>query len=163
MENFTLPVPVGTTSHGNPNLICTPVSITDSFIFFFVNYFAHAFTVKQLPGEKITPYMFAILAASLYPYYGLPRGIESIIRRAIFFRSSELQTACRAGALCIVVRSKIWTPVEGQTPIQRVVLEHTNRHFVTPMKRYTRLSQPDDVELGTVDNSSRLVSIIIII
>jgi hypothetical protein len=90
MENFTIPVPNGTTNHGNPNLICTPMSFSSLFVFFATNYFAHAVTVKQLPGEELGQYFLVVLAAVFYPYCGLPRGIESIIHRAIFFRNSEL-------------------------------------------------------------------------
>jgi hypothetical protein len=154
MENFTVPVPNGTTNHGNPNLICTPVSWSDLFIFFATNYFAHAFTVKQLPGEELGQYIFAVLAAVFYPYCGLPRGIESIIRRAIFFRSSELQTACRAGALCLVVRSESWTPVQGQKPIQCVHVHPINKQKPGPRdSKNDPLAQPDDVELGVAGNS----------
>jgi hypothetical protein len=154
MENFTVPVPNGTTNHGNPNLICTPVSWSDLFIFFGTNYFAHAFTVKQLPGEELGQYIFAVLAAVFYPYCGLPRGIESFIRRAIFFRSSELQTACRAGALCLVVRSKSWTPVQGQKPIQGVHVHPIKKRKPGPRdSKSLPLAQPDDVELGVAGNS----------
>jgi hypothetical protein len=92
------------------------------FIFFATNFFAHAVTVKQLPGEELTQCFFAVLAAVFYPYCGLPRGVQSIMRRAIFSRDSELQTAGRAGALCIVVRSRLWKPARGQLPISGVYL-----------------------------------------
>jgi hypothetical protein len=154
MENFTIPVPNGTTNHGNPNLICTPVAWSDTFIFFAANYFAHAFTVKQLPGEELGQYTFVVLAAVLYPYCGLPRGIESIIRRAVFFRSSEMQTAARAGALCVVVRSHNWTPHPGQKPIQGAIMHANGRQKINLRdSENVPLAQPDDVELGTVETS----------
>ena len=160
MENFTISVPNGTTNHGNPNLICTPVQWQDTFIFFFVNYFAHAFTVKQLPGEEIYPYSVAIIAALLYPYSGLPRGIESIIRRAIFYRSSELETACRAGALCIVVRSQDWTPAaEGQKSIKGVHLDNSSNRAkpLSGDSESVPLSQPHDLELGVIETVPKSV------
>ena len=160
MENFTVPVPNGTTNHGNPNLICTPVQWTDSFIFFFANYFAHAFTVKQLPGERLAAYVFTILIAMLYPYSGLPRGIESIIRRAIFFRSTELHTACRAGALCVVVRSAAWWPAEDQKPICNIGFTEARFPIAEASSgdlEHVPLSQADDVELGVVDTPSKSV------
>lgn len=151
MENFTLPVPNGTTNHGNPNLICTPVSWSDMFIFFATNYFAHAFTVKQLPGEEFMDYIWAVLSAVFYPYYGLPRGIESILRRPIFSSGNELQMACRAGALCVVVRSNAWTPSQGQSPVKGVYLHGNEKNKVNPPESGDiSLAQPEDVELGMV-------------
>lgn len=95
----------------------------------------------------------------LYPYSGLPRGIESILRRAIFFRSSELETACRAGALCVVVRSRLWTPVEGQKTVRGVHLSTGNApQLFSGDSESVSLSPSDDVELGVVENFPWLVS-----
>jgi hypothetical protein len=45
--NVTLSLPPGTSNHGDPNLICTPVSWIDIITFFLGNYVAHAATVSS--------------------------------------------------------------------------------------------------------------------
>jgi hypothetical protein len=154
MENFTIPAPNGTTNHGNPNLICTPTSWFSLFIFFATNYLAHAVTVKQLPGEQTSQYIFVVLAAVFFPYCGLPRAIESITRRAIFFRGSELQTACRAGALCVVVRSHNWKPARGQRPMLGVHLPPIEkRKSSLRNSQIGVLTELDDLEQCEASNS----------
>lgn len=114
MTNITITVPEGTTNHGDPDILCVPSKWTDILIFYAVNYFAHAVTVKSLPGEKLEETAYYIAMALIYPYSGLLRGIEAITRRAAWCRGNELQQAARAGALCVVVRDKTWKPLDGQ-------------------------------------------------
>jgi hypothetical protein len=66
-------------------------------------------------GEKLIDAAHIIFSALIYPYSGVIRGIEAIIRRAAYHQGNELQRAARAGALCVVVRSELWTPNGGQT------------------------------------------------
>jgi hypothetical protein len=108
--NITITVPEGTSNHGDPNLLCTQAKWTDIVLFYAVNYLAHAVTVKSLPGEKLIDAAHIIFSALIYPYSGVIRGIEVIIRRAAYHQGNELQRAARAGALCVVVRSELWTP-----------------------------------------------------
>jgi hypothetical protein len=111
--NITVTVPPGTSTHGEPNLLCTPTKWFDVFLFFAVNYFSHAITVKSAPGEQTLDSFLDILSALFHPFSGVPRGIEAIFRRAAFFSSDDLQKAARAGALCIVVRDHVWRPRVG--------------------------------------------------
>jgi hypothetical protein len=111
--NITVTVPPGTSTHGEPNLLCTPTKWFDVFLFFAVNYFSHAITVKSAPGEQTLDSVLDILSALFHPFSGVPRGIEAIFRHAAFFSSDDLQMAARAGALCIVVRDITWRPRVG--------------------------------------------------
>lgn len=52
-NNSTLPLPPGTTNHGNPKLICLPTKWTDVIVFFLGNYVAHAATIRLEPGMSI--------------------------------------------------------------------------------------------------------------
>ena len=112
--NVTITVPMGTSNHGDPNIICLPSKWTDVLLFYAVNYLAHAVTVKSYPGEKLQYTAYYIVVALLYPYSGLLRGMEAISRRAAWCRGNELQRAARAGALCVVVRNATWKPLDGQ-------------------------------------------------
>lgn len=119
--NVTISVPAGTSDHGDPNLLCTPTKRLDVLIFFLANYFAHAATVKALPGEKTMDLAFIVFLAITFPFSGVARGLEAIVRHASFYRGvhSDLQTAVRAGALCIVVRDRQWVP-DLNLPIETI-------------------------------------------
>lgn len=65
---------------------------------------AHCATVKQFIGEIPEPFVAMVLAL-FYPYSGISRALESIVRYSRLRRTNELQRAARAGALCTVVRS----------------------------------------------------------
>jgi hypothetical protein len=107
--NITVSVPRGTSDHGDPNLLCTPTKWLDILIFFSANYFAHAATVKAHPGEKTKDLAFIMFLAITFPFSGVARGLEAIVRHASFYcNTNDLQTAARAGALCIVVRNEHW-------------------------------------------------------
>jgi len=98
--NITITVPVGTSNHGDPNLLCTPAKWYEVLLFYAVNYLAHAVTVKALPGEQLGDTIAVIFAALIYPYSGVLRGIEAIARHAAFSSGNALQKAACAGALC---------------------------------------------------------------
>jgi hypothetical protein len=109
--NITISAPAGTSDHGDPNLLCTPTKWLDILIFFLANYTAHAATVKTLPGEKPVDIFFAIFLAITFPFSGVARGLEAIARRTLLYQHhSDLKTAVRAGALCIVIRDENWRP-----------------------------------------------------
>lgn len=114
--NMTISVPAGTSNHGDPNLLCTPTKWLDVLVFFSANYFAHAATVKALPGETAMDFAFTVFLAIAFPFSGVSRGLEAIMRHASYSRNAsndnaknDLQTAVRAGALCIVVRDIYWS------------------------------------------------------
>jgi hypothetical protein len=113
--NITITVPEGTSNHGDPNLLCTPTKWYDILIFYGVNYFAHAITMKTVPGELTNDILLDIVSALMYPYSGVLRGLEAIYRHAALFSTDDLHQATRAGALCIVVRTFKWAPA---TPLQ---------------------------------------------
>ncbi|MCJ1373297.1 hypothetical protein MMC20_004525 [Loxospora ochrophaea] len=112
LENITVSVPNGTTNHGNPNLLCTPSKWTDIAVFFLANFFAHVATVKSLPGEPALHTLVALLMALMFPTSGVNRGVFAAHQRAVF-SDTPLETAARAGALCVVVRSQWWRPCSG--------------------------------------------------
>ena len=111
-QNITVTVPEGTQSHGNPNLLCTPARWTDVAIFFFANYVAHAVTTKSLPGETALATLRTQVTALIFPLAGILRGIEAIRQLAIL-SDTPLDTAAKAEALCVVIRSPEWQPKRG--------------------------------------------------
>ena len=109
--NMTISVPAGTSDHGDPNLLCTPINWLEILIFYLANYIAHAATVKARPGENANDIIFAVFLAITFPFSGLARGLEAIVRRTLLHcHANDLQTALRAGALCIVIRDENWSP-----------------------------------------------------
>ncbi|KAJ7692731.1 hypothetical protein B0H17DRAFT_877369, partial [Mycena rosella] len=110
--NITIEVPDGTTSHGELHMLCTPASALDILVFFFTNYVAHAVTVKPYPGESDMGMYLSILAAVIFPTWGLVRGLNAFARHAIFTKGS-LARAARSGALRMVVRNAEWAPEDG--------------------------------------------------
>lgn len=95
-------------------LYCTRTEWTDVLAFYFLNYAAHATTIRSLPGETMHSTILASFFALLLPFSGIVRGIEAIARRRISKRN-DLQCAAQSGALCIVVRTKDWYPEDGKT------------------------------------------------
>jgi hypothetical protein len=90
-------------------------------IFYFGNYFAHVATVQTYPGESLRSTIQALVLALLLPAAGISRGLTTIIRFAKL-QKTPLQTAARAGALCMVVRTKDWQPLSGEPPIDGIVV-----------------------------------------
>ncbi|KAJ7128528.1 hypothetical protein C8R44DRAFT_979201 [Mycena epipterygia] len=111
-HNVTIEVPDGTTSHGDPHMLCTPASSLDILIFFLTNYIAHAVTVKPYPGESSTGRNLSFLTALLFPTLGLVRGLNAWARHSVFTKGT-LERAARSGALCMVVRNDSWEPEDG--------------------------------------------------
>jgi hypothetical protein len=106
---FTVELPNGTTQHGNSRILCPPTTLRTMATFFLGNFVAHIVTVKSGPGEKIPVTVCNMILALLFPTSGLMRGLNAIARR-VKFGKSELDKACRAGALCVVVRNSLWRP-----------------------------------------------------
>ena len=111
-QNITVTVPEGTQDHGNPSLLCTPTRWTDVAVFFLANYVAHALTTRSLPGEPALGILRAQVAALMFPHAGIMRGIKAIRQRAIL-SATPLETAAKAGALCVVIRTPEWLPQRG--------------------------------------------------
>jgi len=103
--NITISVPIGTTNHGSPNLLCTPPRWYDYVVFYFGNYLAHAATVVLYPGEDITRTVVIILSALFLPTSGVIRAVRCLLRHAGTTTKNPLRRAAQAGALCMVVRT----------------------------------------------------------
>ncbi|TGO44779.1 hypothetical protein BCON_0465g00040 [Botryotinia convoluta] len=128
LTNITIKVPNSTTQHGNEHILCLPItknywpSVAAVIIFFATNYLAHAATVKSSPGDDSLLQGCNALLALFFPMSGLLRALNAIVRLPILARN-ELEKACRAGALCMVVRAPHWRPKPGQKFSVGVVLE----------------------------------------
>ena len=114
LQNITLPLPLGTSNHETPGLLCTPTQPLDLLLFYLLNYVAHATTVLIRPGERGDDYFVSVIGSLLFPALGLYRGIEAILSGAIWVRNDDLRKAAKSGALCIVVRGADWRPVNGE-------------------------------------------------
>ncbi|EON66749.1 hypothetical protein W97_05995 [Coniosporium apollinis CBS 100218] len=115
LKNITISVPEGTTDHGDPNLLCTPTSWTNIVSFYLGNYLAHAATVKSPPGGRTAGMIADVVGSLLFPPFMALRGVQAITSMAIWpiFGKSDLRTATRAGALCMIVRTTSWKPEAG--------------------------------------------------
>jgi hypothetical protein len=60
----------------------------DVAVFFLANYFAHAATIKALPGESTIDLAFAVFLAIAFPFPGVARGLGAIARHASFYVTS---------------------------------------------------------------------------
>ncbi|KAH0538893.1 hypothetical protein FGG08_004549 [Glutinoglossum americanum] len=130
--NMTVLVPDGTTNHGDPNLICLPMKWHKLALFYFGNYFAHALTVKSVPGESIGEKALSVLLSITLPYAGVAKGLDAIFRNSRSVKD-KLQKAARAGALCVVTRSESWRPPTGfQLYIRDLRIEDNTRVENTP-------------------------------
>ncbi|KAF2478289.1 uncharacterized protein BDR25DRAFT_276181, partial [Lindgomyces ingoldianus] len=113
LHNITLPLPLGTSTHNSPGLLCTPTKWSDLASFYLFNYIAHAATVLTRPGERSFDFVATVLGCLLFPALGLYRGIEAILSGSVFAKD-DLTKAARSGALCMLVRSPGWTPSGGE-------------------------------------------------
>ena len=111
-QNDTLIVPNGTHNQGNPKLLCTPTQWNDIAAFFLANFVTHAATVKSVPGESAIASFWRVVFALLFPASGIITALSAIYHGAVF-ADTPLQTATRARALCMVVRTAEWKPRDG--------------------------------------------------
>lgn len=131
LTNFTILIPNGTTQHGNEHILCLPItvhywpSVSALILFFVANYLAHAATVKSSPGDASLVQACNAFLALMFPMSGLLRALNAIARRT-GATLNEIDKACRAGALCMVVREPHWRPQESQE-LQVGILDHYER------------------------------------
>ncbi|KAI4249389.1 MAG: hypothetical protein LQ352_005670 [Teloschistes flavicans] len=92
---------------------CEPTHWYDILWFFFANFVLHALSVRSLPGENAIASTAYKICSLLVPYTGVRRGL-CLILRASNFAGNDLQSAARANALCMVIRSPEWRPRDGQ-------------------------------------------------
>lgn len=81
-------------------------------LFFLVNFVIHVFTVRPDPGNgHIYGFLVALLAL-IFPYTGVLRACRTIERLAALEKirkgRGDLHCAARAGALCVIARTKGW-------------------------------------------------------
>jgi hypothetical protein len=107
--NSTIELPQS--SHYDPDhhLLCTPSIWSSILLFYLANYVAHLGTVRSAPGSLGITRASNMLGALLLPSTGLNLGLQQIYARAIF-STTPLEKACRARALCVVVRTPDWRP-----------------------------------------------------
>tara|TARA_R110002003_G_scaffold391_13_gene19494 strand:+ start:1459 stop:3270 length:1812 start_codon:yes stop_codon:yes gene_type:complete len=132
LQNYTIALPVGSSDHGRPGLLCTPTKPIDILTFFLLNYVAHAATVLTKPGERADDYFVSVVGSLLFPTLGLYRGIEAILCGAVLVRNDDLRKAAKSGALCLVVRGADWRPRDGDH-VDNVILkrgEHDGRRRI---------------------------------
>ena len=80
--------------------------------FIATNYIAHAFTVKLSPGFGLFYLVMFSVMSLFFPYFGLVEAIRNIEQLA-YFAGSDLDTATKAGALCVLARTGRWRPRPG--------------------------------------------------
>ncbi|KAF2094983.1 hypothetical protein NA57DRAFT_80148 [Rhizodiscina lignyota] len=113
-NSTTVSLPLGTSNHGNPDLICFPASWMDIVTFFLGNYVAHVVTTVTPPGLSQGLFFQSLIYTLVFPGIGVARGVQAILSFAIF-ADSDLDKAARAGALCRVVRKDQWARSELET------------------------------------------------
>ncbi|KAF7167480.1 hypothetical protein CNMCM5623_000816 [Aspergillus felis] len=113
--NITISVPEGSSSHGDPHLLCTPPQWYEYILFFLTNYLAHATTIVSIPGQSTTETICLAIAALLVPSSGIMRAVEIFIRRPVFRRKNPLNQAAAAMALCMVVKMR--RDENGENPV----------------------------------------------
>lgn len=126
LVNITILVPNGTVMHDDGHVLCVYGSSWRVTLyiatFFAANYVSHAATIKSSPGDRTPVIVCNMVLALFFPVSGLMRAVNAIAR---FGRwgDSDLEKACRAGALCMVIRVHGWIPAVGQTLDVAVIQE----------------------------------------
>ncbi|KAF2199505.1 hypothetical protein GQ43DRAFT_420114, partial [Delitschia confertaspora ATCC 74209] len=141
LRNTTLPLPPGTSNHGTKGLLCTPAKWTDIASFYLLNYISHAATVLTKPGETTPDFAVTVVGSLLFPFIGLYRGISAVMSGAIFSKC-DLSAAARSGALCMLVRTPVWRPVDGDE-IENAVLRGDVSSRIGTAKLLTILDQQE--------------------
>lgn len=81
-------------------------------LFFLVNFVIHVFTVRPDPGNGNLYFFLVALLALIFPYTGVLRACRTIERVAALDKirkgRGDLHCAARAGALCVIARTKGW-------------------------------------------------------
>lgn len=85
---------------------------TEVALFFLINFVIHVFTVRPDPGNGGLYYFLATFLALIFPYTGVVRACRTIERIAVVDKirkgRGDLRCAARAGALCVIARTKGW-------------------------------------------------------
>ena len=92
-----------------------------------------------------------MVLALLFPTSGLMRGLNAIVRNfSSSWRRDEtsLEKACKAGALCVVVRNANWRPKPGQANISAMLVT---------VEQEASLEQPHNTDVHDIE-SARLIT-----
>src|SRR6188768_1107949 len=88
---------------------CEATTWSDIFLFYLLNYFAHAATALSPPGARSWVIFKSQLICLLYPFHGLLRAVSLLFSHCVF-GTDELGSALAVGALTVVSRTKTWKP-----------------------------------------------------
>ena len=143
-KNITIQVPEDAVFYRNPNTLCLPASWIDIIVFYAVNYFAHAATVRGSPGEGFFVRIPRLIGAILFPILGLYIAIGDILSCATFCQSS-LAKAARAGALFMVIRTSEWKPIEGDIVEDALLIDSQSEARIS--KNQSRSSSSNSTSL----------------
>ena len=100
-------------NHGEPNLLCIPATWSGFTSYVLSNYVAHGATVVSYPGELAFDTLLSVVAAILFPTFGIIRAFNFLFRHPSLTARNDLEMAARSGALCMLVRSSSWKPQKG--------------------------------------------------
>ena len=137
--NSSIPLPDGTTNHGNPNLLCVPTHWFDVFLFFSTNYFAHAASVVTLPGQSTRSTRNQTLLALGFPGAGVARAVSAIIQHAATERNDPFKRAARAGAICVLQRRFAFKGPVPTVPDSVLDLEQGQKECREPYRAGTEM------------------------
>ena len=93
--------------------------------FIAANYLAHAFTVSTPQGYKTFYSVLFSLSSLAFPYMGLVTACRTLGQMPVL-QPDRLQRAARAGALCMVARTKYWKGPTGSSNDSNGNIEATN-------------------------------------
>ena len=119
-QNVTLFAPDGTSFFTATDELCLPAGWQDILGFFAGNYVAHAATVRVPAGSTTLTRVTLMLTALFFPGMGMITAVSGICGCSAF-APTPIETACRAGALVMVVRNYDWRPADGDT-VENAVL-----------------------------------------
>ena len=155
-------------------VVCSPTNWYDIVWFYFANYILHALSVRSLPGEELLTSIAFKFACLIVPYTGIRRGL-CLIARAANLARNDLQSAARANALCMIVRTHEWKPMDGEeidgctverpvpsaseatTQIQESAQANSKRIELSEIKTAPTCSTTDTSEDGTGTVSFRII------
>ena len=94
--------------------VCTSAGWDDIIVFLLVNYLAHAATSVKFPEETNLEVNKRRIDALLAPYIGLMYALRKL-QWCLVLETDPMRRACRAEALCQIVRTADWTPIDGSS------------------------------------------------
>ena len=140
----------GTTNPSNNGTNnCFPATSVDIASFLLFNYVAHGATVVSYPGEPAFDTLLSVVAAILFPTFGVIRALNFIVRRPLLTAKNDLEVAARSGANCMLVRSSSWKAQKGDNIRNALIKDPGNEPSIRA--RSTSHSDP------STDNSPKYV------